>query len=175
MMKISKRGVRKKQFWVGHAAEKVGYYLCRAQIFPSQLWVKSPCYSFQIQLKDLVNICFRSMQVPTQGHNTKNLLDSRWRINNRGLSSSSVLSGGGFHYFWLYIEQLATFSPSGTRPCFFFSPPLGKGYCYLFLFSFLISLTSTRFSLQAVSFSPARINADFISMKSCIDTDLSFA
>lgn len=105
----------------------------------------------------------------------KPLLDSRWRINNRRLSSGCVLSGGGFHYFWLYIEQLATFSPSWTRPCFFFFPPLGKGYCYLFLFSFLISLTSTRSSLQAVSFSPAQINADFISMKSCVDTDLSFA
>lgn len=67
----------------------------------------------------------------------KPLLDSRWRINNRRLSSGCVLSGGGFHYFWLYIEQLATFSPSWTRACFFF-PPFWKRlllFIPLFLFN----------------------------------------
>lgn len=62
MMKIFYHGViKKKQFCVDRAEEKVGYYLCHAQIFPSQLWLKSPCYSFQMQLKDLVNICSRNM------------------------------------------------------------------------------------------------------------------
>lgn len=113
-------------------------------------------------------------QGPAQGHNTKTLLDSRWRINNRGLSTAVFLVEVVFITFG-FVQSNSPLSPHPEHVLPFFFPSLGKGYCYLFLFSFLISLTSTRFSLQPVSFSAAQINADFISMKSCVDTDLSFA